>query len=394
MVTRTLPFLRFKEVRIRFGGKCDITPALRSLKCFQHRNIGRIYMDQNSKDVQTGVIVLDDSLSEYLINVCVRALFLQQNRINSIKINIYNTTLWNCLQYVDFSRNNLHNVDLSSSLSFLFAPNMKNMNLCCNNPKTREIQLNIYEYDRSTFSINITLPKSLEILDVSKNYVHNVKRWTPSFQLIGEGLQELYIQETNLPLSYVDQADLPSLKTLNISVAALRRYRIHVEYVILRLKNRWKGIHFQNKENNYIYDVFVSYSEKDYTWIVRYLYPKLESLNIKAWLKDRDSNPGDWEAEEIVKCINESRKVLFLITECFLESGWASYAVQMAVTHAFHNQRQSSIVVIIKDDIPLERLPNDIKNIWWCMEYLKWTAESSEDEDLLRLQLSNLLKPT
>ncbi|XP_062609962.1 toll-like receptor 6 [Saccostrea cucullata] len=176
--------------------------------------------------------------------------------------------------------------------------------------------------------------------------------------------------------------------------AALLRYRIHVEYVILRLKNRWKGVHLQHRESNYIYDVFVSYGEKDYAWIVRYLYPKLESLNIKAWLKDRDSTPGDWEAEEIVKCINESRKVLFVITECFLESGWASYAVQMAVTHAFHNQRQSSIVVIIKDEIPLERLPNDIKNIWWCIDYLKWPSERNEDEDLLRLQLSNLLKPT
>ncbi|XP_062609955.1 toll-like receptor 4 [Saccostrea cucullata] len=175
-------------------------------------------------------------------------------------------------------------------------------------------------------------------------------------------------------------------------VAALRRYRIHVEYVILRLRNRWKGVHLQNKENNYIYDVFMSYDEKDYPWIMRYLYPKLESLNIKVWLKDRDSIPGDWEAEEIVKCINESRKVLFVITECFLESGWASYAVQMAVTHAFHNRCQSSIVVIIKDDIPLERLPNDIKNIWWCIEYLRWSTEH-ENDDLIIVKLSNLLKP-
>ncbi|XP_062566876.1 toll-like receptor 2 type-2, partial [Saccostrea cucullata] len=125
--------------------------------------------------------------------------------------------------------------------------------------------------------------------------------------------------------------------------------------------------------------------------IVHSLYQKLKSLNIKAWLKDKDSTPGKWEAEEIVKCINESRKVLFVITECFLESGWASYAVQMAVTHAFHNQRQSSIVVIIKDDIPLERLPNDIKNIFWCIEYLRWPTER-ESDDLIMVELPNLLR--
>ncbi|XP_062609947.1 toll-like receptor 2 [Saccostrea cucullata] len=587
----SFPYLT-ENVTIDFGGKCDITPALRSLKCFQHHDIGKIFMDQNTKDLETGIIVLDDWLSEYLINVCVRSLSLGQNGINSININIYYTTLWNCLQYLDLSRNHLHVVDLSIVLSLLSAPNIKNMHLCCNNPRTTENQLNIYHYDRSIFFINITLSKNLEVLDISKNYFHS----SPSLKLIGERLQKLYIQETNFPLAYVDQFDLPSLKTLDISgnsfkkvhsdlfqhsrgienlnaigmnldfteksnlkdlfrnlenlssidfsrnklnflpssllkdqhhsltkinldnnkfsnipdtfkymqnlislhlrynlmsgfsnddqriietlenisiyiegnpisctcsaiqslrwmrshkhvfsdinktlctgnrvpishlfyneqiwrkfdkecqtkqwlifsvvlilitlsvlliVAALRRYRIHVEYVILRLRNRWKGVHLQNKENNYIYDVFVSYGEKDYPWIMRYLYPKLESLNIKVWLKDRDSIPGDWEAEEIVKCINESRKVLFVITECFLESGWASYAVQMAVTHAFHNRRQSSIVVIIKDDIPLERLPNDIKNIWWCIEYLRWPTEH-ENNDLIIVKLSNLLKP-
>ncbi|XP_061193464.1 toll-like receptor 4 [Saccostrea echinata] len=172
----------------------------------------------------------------------------------------------------------------------------------------------------------------------------------------------------------------------------VRKYRVHVEYVILRLKNRCKDVSPENRKSNYIYDVFVSYGEEDYAWIIRYLYPKLESLNTKAWLKDRDSIPGDWEAEEIVNCINESRKVLFVITECFLESGWASYAVQMTVTHAFHNQRQSSIVVVIKDNIPLERLPNDIKNIWWCIEYLRWSTEDDND-GLIKQKLSNLLKP-
>ncbi|XP_062591357.1 uncharacterized protein LOC134252828 [Saccostrea cucullata] len=67
----SFPYLT-EEVTINFGGKCDITPALRSLKCFQHRNIGKIFMDDNTKDVETGIIVLDDWLSEYLINVCAR----------------------------------------------------------------------------------------------------------------------------------------------------------------------------------------------------------------------------------------------------------------------------------------------------------------------------------
>uniref|UniRef100_A0A8W8JAA1 TIR domain-containing protein n=1 Tax=Magallana gigas TaxID=29159 RepID=A0A8W8JAA1_MAGGI len=101
---------------------------------------------------------------------------------------------------------------------------------------------------------------------------------------------------------------------------------------------------------------------------------------------------GRWESEEIVGCINESRKVMFIMSESFLERGWHSYAVQMAITHAFHNQRQGSIVVIIKDGLPLDRLPNEIKNIWWCIEHFRWPEDDNSDEYILS-KLSSILRP-
>nr|XP_034335558.1 uncharacterized protein LOC117692240 isoform X2 [Crassostrea gigas] len=99
---------------------------------------------------------------------------------------------------------------------------------------------------------------------------------------------------------------------------------------------------------------------------------------------------GVSQSEEIIKCINESRKVMFIISESFLDIGWSSYAVQMAITHAFHNQRQRSIVVIIKDGLPLERLPKEFKHIWWCIEHLRWPEDETNEETLL-LNLSNVL---
>ncbi|XP_062595888.1 toll-like receptor 6 [Saccostrea cucullata] len=590
----SFPFLT--DVFINFGGKCDVTPALRSLKCLQHRNINNITLYENKKKIETRVIILNDFLLEYVVNICVRKLFLIENSIASITKNIQNTRLWNCLEELDLSKNDLHVVDVSVIATWFSAPKLKYLNYCCNDPycpKNSIADVVQYTY-RSGEYITLTLPEKLEILDISKNRLHNVEEKN-RYRIVGESLRALNIRETNFPLGNVYQFDFPSLKALdlsgnkfvdvhadlfqsslgiqnlsfsnvdfkfstpnsenifknmkNLSILELSennlnflpltffidqtkslteinldynrffnipdslrylqnlknlsirnnlisefsendqrmfenlnnvslylkanpmscicsslesllwmknnkhlfadldriscvgsrnlithllnndqiwrkfqlecqteawlivsvvlivltltillisftvwKYRVHVEYVILRFKNRCKDVSLGNRKNNYIYDVFVSYGEEDYAWIIRYLYPKLERLNIKAWLKDKDSIPGNWEAEEIVKCINESRKVLFVITECFLESGWASYAVQMAVTHAFHNQRQSSIVVIIKDDIPLERLPNDIKNIWWCIEYLRWSTVD-ENDDSIMYKLSSLLKP-
>uniref|UniRef100_K1QCX1 Uncharacterized protein n=2 Tax=Magallana gigas TaxID=29159 RepID=K1QCX1_MAGGI len=63
----------------------------------------------------------------------------------------------------------------------------------------------------------------------------------------------------------------------------------------------------------------------------------------------------------------------------------------MAITHAFRNQRQKSIVVIIKDGLPLERLPKEFKHIWWCIEHLRWPEDDTND-DMILSELSNVLK--
>lgn len=591
----SFPYLS-DEILINFGGKCNVSISLRSLKCLQNREIKNIFMYENKKIVATDIVNLDYWSMEFLINICVRALSLGNNEISIVKTNIYNTTLWNCLEYLDFSGNNMHIVDFTMVMTLLTLPRIRNMNLCCNNKPSRQ---NEFKYERLHIpkrgytSINITLPKHLEVLDFSENYIHNVKRLVPQIEVTGEKLQELYLQRTNFPfgvarmlnfksllkldlsensfqrihfnilqqdpnlrhfyavnvrlnetpsliskslfsnlknLSTIDISEnsltsLPksllndqrqslleikldlnrfsvtpsflmelenleilsirynllskfserdqilfkSLKNISIYIegnpiscaclnsrslkwmkdhqyvfsdiskvlcvenkssivklfneqtwrkfelncqtnellifsvgllaltiltlsitAAIKRYRVHLEYVILRLKNRWKGINPQCK-NEFLYDVYVSYNDADYSWIIRILYPKLNVLNIKTWFGDKDSIPGRWESEEIVSCINESRKVMFIMSESFLERGWHSYAVQMTITHAFHNQRQGSIVVIIKDGLPLDRLPNEIKNIWWCIEHFRWPEDDYSDEHILS-KLSSILR--
>ena len=66
----------------------------------------------------------------------------------------------------------------------------------------------------------------------------------------------------------------------------------------------------------------------------------------------------------------------------------------MAITHAFHNQRQGSIVVLIKDGVPLERLPDEMKNIWWCIEHIRWPKNDGTcSDEVILSELSNIMKP-
>jgi hypothetical protein len=156
-----------------------------------------------------------------------------------------------------------------------------------------------------------------------------------------------------------------------ILIGTVTKYRVHVDYVILRLRHRWRGVMTSTQKDDYQFGVFLSYSEHDYEWVVNTLYHELIRRNVKVSLPDKDFIPGLSKADEMLRCIDDSRKVVFVVTETFLKSGWESYAVQMTITHAFHNHREGSMVVLMKDDIPIIRMPKDLRYVWWSLEIVK-----------------------
>uniref|UniRef100_K1PIR8 Toll-like receptor 13 n=1 Tax=Magallana gigas TaxID=29159 RepID=K1PIR8_MAGGI len=179
----------------------------------------------------------------------------------------------------------------------------------------------------------------------------------------------------------------------NLSVipnAAIKQYRVHVDYVILRMRSRWKGVIHVANSDDFPFDAFVTYTEEDYPACIPF-YQALTSLGFKISIPDKDFLPGISEAEQLLKCMDQSRKVVIIVTENFLENGWNSYAVQMVVTHAFHNQRERSIIVIIKDDIPIERLPRDLKYIWWTIVSIRW-PDGNENMDLFWEEIAAALR--
>ncbi|XP_055998984.1 toll-like receptor 6 [Ostrea edulis] len=161
--------------------------------------------------------------------------------------------------------------------------------------------------------------------------------------------------------------------TIGMVVAiAIKRYRVHVDYVILRLQSRLKGVINSEESKIFQFDAFISYSEDDYQLVSKTMYEKLTNLGFQISFPEKDFIPGVWKAEQLVECIDHSRNVVFVVTENFLDSGWNSYAVQMAVTHAFHNLRKRSIIVVIKDNIPIQRMPKALRYIWWCIFSIRW----------------------
>lgn len=215
-----------REIVLNFGGYCDVIVALRSLKCLQNRKVESISLSSNKKRFESGILILNNWTMEYLANICVKNLSLGYNSIVFLNATLYKTTLWKCLEKFDFHGNNMHVIDVSTLMSLLTLPKIRILNLCCNNPPTSKTKYrdDPFQIQKHRFIyVNITLSKNLKLLDISDNYFHNTNGWNLRFVLIGEELEELYLQKTNFPLHTITKLIFPNLIKLNLSENSFRQ---------------------------------------------------------------------------------------------------------------------------------------------------------------------------
>lgn len=83
--------------------------------------------------------------------------------------------------------------------------------------------------------------------------------------------------------------------------------------------------------DNYRFDLFVSYSEKDREFVLDQLIPNLEKRSeITICLHERDFEVGMSILENIIQCMDQSRCLLLVVSESSLKSNWCSFEMHLA----------------------------------------------------------------
>jgi AAA-like domain/TIR domain len=73
-------------------------------------------------------------------------------------------------------------------------------------------------------------------------------------------------------------------------------------------------------QSNYVYDIFISYSQSDQDWVLNELLPQLERSGLKVIIDSRDFAIGVARFINIEKAIQESRQTLLVITQNWIAS--------------------------------------------------------------------------
>ncbi|XP_039616592.1 toll-like receptor 1 isoform X1 [Polypterus senegalus] len=133
---------------------------------------------------------------------------------------------------------------------------------------------------------------------------------------------------------------------------------------------------------SFLYHAFISYSHHDLPWVESYLVPNLEEAGFKLCIHQRDFVPGDWIIDNIINCVENSYKTLFILSKNFVQSEWCNYELFFAQHRALSIQ-QDSLVFILLEPIPANSLPRKflkLRSLLQKQTYLEWPGEGMKQQ--------------
>uniref|UniRef100_A0A8C4PXD6 TIR domain-containing protein n=1 Tax=Eptatretus burgeri TaxID=7764 RepID=A0A8C4PXD6_EPTBU len=143
-----------------------------------------------------------------------------------------------------------------------------------------------------------------------------------------------------------------------------------------------RGYKKLDSNQTFRYHAFISYSENDSSWVNDCLVPTLESLEsgLRLCIHDRDFTPGEWIVDNIIQCIEQSSKTIFVLSRNFVNSQWCHYELYFA-HHRTMCEREDSLVLLLLEPLPTSSVPSKfckLRSLLGKKTYLAWPSEEAK----------------
>ena len=108
------------------------------------------------------------------------------------------------------------------------------------------------------------------------------------------------------------------------------------------------------------YDVFITYSRKDFTWVNEELLPLLNSNQIKYCVDHLHFKLGKVFLESMVEGVYKSRKVMAVWSKNYATSKYCKQELDYALQRSF-DRSDSAVIVIRIDPTDKKQLPKALR---------------------------------
>uniref|UniRef100_A0A8C5LKK4 TIR domain-containing protein n=1 Tax=Leptobrachium leishanense TaxID=445787 RepID=A0A8C5LKK4_9ANUR len=145
---------------------------------------------------------------------------------------------------------------------------------------------------------------------------------------------------------------------------------------VSRTKNGYEEI-----QRDVAFHAFISYSEYDASWVKNTLLPNIEKNNsIRICQHERNFVAGKSIVENIINCIDNSYKSIFVLSPHFVQSEWCHYELYFA-HHKLYTESTDNLVLILLEPIPQYIIPSKyykLKALMSQRTYLEWPKETGK----------------
>ncbi|XP_062589958.1 toll-like receptor 13 [Saccostrea cucullata] len=161
------------------------------------------------------------------------------------------------------------------------------------------------------------------------------------------------------------------------STIILYRNRWNIKYYLYLLRAKRRG--YQNLEgHHFLYDAFVAYNSKDRVWVISEMIPRLEKReNLKLCLHDRDFEPGKFTVDNITDCIRNSRKILIILSNNFVQNHWCRFEILLAQSLYEDN---ALVIVVVLEEILTKNMSNSLHVLMKTTTFIEWIDDVSLQE--------------
>lgn len=140
---------------------------------------------------------------------------------------------------------------------------------------------------------------------------------------------------------------------------------------VFRIRNDRRLV---DDEENYLYDVFVSYAEEDDGWIRDHLMPELEGrLGLRLCVHQRDFHPGRNILDNIEDCLESSKKAMMIFSTHFARSQWCQFELSLCQRHVMDND--DVLMTVCVEDVRPREWTSGMMAILRTSTYIQWSED-------------------
>ncbi|XP_060748062.1 toll-like receptor 1 isoform X2 [Tachysurus vachellii] len=366
---------------------------------------GRCTWPSNITHLDLSFNEFDQTVFKCLPNNLVN-LNLQSNHISAISVNISGL---NFLKVLDLTANRL--VDLPDCLgypklqklvlsgNFLHAPSTRSLKTCSH--------LSVVDISSNPYICTCPLREFTNLIDdkgtlgvskSSKNRRITMAHWPGGYQCSYPEywkktmLKNIRLLEITCNAGLLAVTILVPAIILAIAVGILCQ-RLDIPWYMsmiwkwTRAKHRAQSSQQRAEDlQGVCFHAFISYSQRNASWVIGQLLPKLEGEDsatknrLRVCHHERDFIPGRPILDNILRCIEQSRCCVFVLSSHFVQSEWCHYELYFA-SHELIARGTNNIILILLEPLPTYLIPsnyNQLKAMLARRTYLEWPQDKAK----------------